>query len=350
MRRALPLGILSLVAFLVWFVLLTGSDDVAAPNAAWRYWIPLTGLALGIVFWVLIRDRAGAAAFRLGQRVYRGVVWDSERRYGLVGLFQIRIKPYFEPLLEEDPPLGALKGTRVREFALSTDPPPVGIEFPAPEMWITLEHKGYVNCCDPEVGSLSGYSIASARFIGPLVHDGSDTSKSVSYSSILIGREMAYLHGWEGDGSIFAMLRRIGGALAQLGSRAVRVRLVVEWPETPDSAARMVQGSGNSGLAGLASDPTPGIAGGLVAATLGVAPVLGVIAAAALGGAGSSTYSVQRQIADWKLHRANMLVYGRLGRPGNESLKSVVEEFGWEIIPPSGCRFPGIGQVAQILN
>ena len=56
MRRALPLGILSLVAFLVWFVLLTGSDDVAAPNAAWRYWIPLTGLALGIVFWVLINS------------------------------------------------------------------------------------------------------------------------------------------------------------------------------------------------------------------------------------------------------------------------------------------------------
>lgn len=283
----------------------------------------IVGAILGIVGIVLLR---GSTSWRAGQRFCSGVMWDTVKCEGSFGHFLLKI----DPRPESDSSLISWRSARpsfraqrhaVLEITPSTKTPPSDIQNRKPELVIRLSRK------HDEVE----YKVGYVGFAG------CEVSRSVAWMRILLDREITSLKLFNGRvGQPFAGLRELGRNLARLGPESVAVRLYVELPQPPANK--------QGGLAGLASNPGPGLAGGLAAAVSGVAPVLGIIAGSLATDAMTPS---DGQIESAGQKQVRTMIFGAPGKPRGDSLKSVADELGWTIEAPGGFRYVGVGNAPQ---
>ncbi len=279
------------------------------PNFAGAVITAIAGVAVVLVGLVFLW---GSPSWRAGRRFCSGVMWDTAKSAGSYGKFVLKIDPRSR---QDSSPLAQRHA--VLEIAPSTKTPPTEIYGCKPELLIRLGR---------EHNDLS-YGISYVAFAGFAV------SRATSWIRVLQDGQISSFKLIQGSvGQLLAGFRELGKSLASLGPESFPVRICVELPQLPPAK--------QGGLAGLASNPAPGMVGGLAAAVMGVAPALGVVAGAL---ASDSLKSSSKQVESVGQKQVRAIIFGAADRPSSESLKSVADEFGWTIEGPGGFRRVGAG-------
>jgi hypothetical protein len=332
------LGLLGI--FIVLFVLPVGffweiaSDTV---DYTWPHRI-LFGGVVGILVVVAIGYFIPSSKeHQSGTRLCHGVIWNPDNGNGMIGDFHIKVDPSTERS-------GILGERTERINIIEVIPSEESIEkfnFNDAEIILSIYLECHRYIRGGVVDKYDGeYYSHCTLHIDNINRDFGDGGGKPHCNKVLLGSILLPGCLYEAN-QIFSILQEIGIGTRNTG---VKIRLWVSLPELREYEGPNRQG----GLAGLASSPGRGLAGGLAASALGLSPAIGVIAAAAtLGSAHSSGLPAQSAIEAWQRERINKFVYGCQGKPQSESLKSVAEEFGWEIVPPPGYQFPGIGIAKQ---